>query len=1136
MKSLKRSGDRPLGARMPPNAFGTVRPPPSSPSLSSNRGAKNSGDTSSTNKSISNSESSSSNDSSSSDSSSISSPSNSGSSTDTMDTADTTSSIPPLFSTTTLQHKQQETQKASHDSEPRTPAVPTTPSNSFSPLLNPSSPRKVSPSSLDSPSSSSISKSPSQKSEKMNAIPKNSVKKFVSTFENTSSNTNKAPTSPTFSGESPKIAATNSSSSITHDNNYTLTRKSTTSSVSSTSSIDSIGKALQDLSTIPIQKNTYTAKSSNSTASSTRSSFSKPSLSPSTSRASTLSGSSLSQVSSLSAKFESPKRNGTSASPVNSPSHRSRSSSPAKSAPSSADYTSATISSSKLTNSPSSKKPFKLPITPKSPVSGSSAHPQRSQKSSVHTPAPIDHTPFWSSPSASPPRPSSAFSNKTNSDVNSVVSSIVEDVIFTTTEAGVSTKATKSNPYSAVPFSHKLQEKKKPVETPSIDKYATQGNEEKNRLPKYQVKQVTDISLSSSIRASSAGLGPDDDGDDDDDSSYAVIPNIKAPAWVTELKNQQNRATSPEPSIKSRSPVSKHKKSFSEDSSLSTRSSLPGATSGRASPTRTPITSRTSGTQFTRPVSPSYSHSPTRELSMLRAGSSSPTRPTRPNSASSFRSWNSSSDQDSISPMRTITRPSSAASNYSHDKSSKMVSEFLESRERPESPTRMSPKRTPVTSRTSSPVSVLHDKSEQSKDFASRPNSRYSLDSRISSKRENTDRNGRQSPVSASRATSVRTFYSAVSKESSSSGASLSRAGTISYSVRSNSPSGRCLVSPDNDEEIPLVPQFEKTFELFGNNAVSEEETPETSFSERTEETLNTERSASNSQSLASVSGSVSSRNSTQSATSLFAAKALQASPKLGKTPFLPPPSPAVSMQSHFTDCTSATSFYDIESIHSMNDAVDIEHTPSIGRSHSIISQHSNLTSPATISENSKMKGNESRVSGVENGHYRDDGLVSPANMSRAQSVTSSFSTISDSSRNTSRSSNMSRASVQTQMTDPDLDNTMSSQKPEQPQAPLQQQVPVVANKASINPDSVGNPELHQNRFGSGAHGEKPYYYLDINNMDQLASSSLSFWGPSGAPFANKDPRDVTVLERLLLDNLFCDIMVCYIFIVFVIA
>ena len=103
-----------------------------------------------------------------------------------------------------------------------------------------------------------------------------------------------------------------------------------------------------------------------------------------------------------------------------------------------------------------------------------------------------------------------------------------EDVISTTTEAGVSTKATKSNPYSAVPFSHKLQEKKKPVETPSIDKYATQGNEEKNRLPKSQVKQVTDISLSSSIRASSAGLGPDDDGDDDD-SSYAVIPNIKAP-------------------------------------------------------------------------------------------------------------------------------------------------------------------------------------------------------------------------------------------------------------------------------------------------------------------------------------------------------------------------------------------------------------------------------------------------------------------------------------------------------------------------------------------------------------------------------------------------------------------------------
>ena len=104
---------------------------------------------------------------------------------------------------------------------------------------------------------------------------------------------------------------------------------------------------------------------------------------------------------------------------------------------------------------------------------------------------------------------------------------------------------------------------------------------------------------------------------------------------------------------------------------------------------------------------------------------------------------------------------------------------------------------------------------------------------------------------------------------------------------------------------------------------------------------------------------------------------------------------------------------------------------------------------------------------------------------------------------------------MQTQMTDPDLDNTMSSQKPEQPQAPLQQQVPVVANKASVDSDSVGNPELHQNRFGSGVHGEKPYYYLDINNIDQLASSSLSFWGPSGAPFANKDPRDVTVLERL---------------------
>jgi hypothetical protein len=1044
-----------------------------------------------------------------------------------------------------LQHKQQETQKASQDSEPRTPAAPTTSTSiSSSPLIKAANPQKIPPSSFYSPSSAPISKKPSQESDKMNAIPKNSVKNFVSTFENTNStpNTNKPPTSPKLSGESANIDATNSNSSIIHDNNYTLTRKSTTSSVSSASSIDSIGKALLDLSTIPIQKNTYTAKSSDSTASSAASSFSKPSLSPSTSGTSTLSGSSSSQVSSLSAKFESPKSNVSSASPIGSPSHRSRSSSPAKSASSSANYINTTIPSSKLTNSPSSKKLFKSPATPKSPVSGSSIHPQKSQKShksSVFTPAPIDDTPLWSSVSASPPRPSSAFSKKTNSKVKNVVSSILEDVISTTVEAGVPAKTPKSNPYSAVPFSHKLQEKKKPVETPSIDKYACKGDNEKDGLYKYQIKQVTDISLSSSIRASNAGVGPDDD---DDESSYAVIPNIKAPAWVTELKNQQNRTASPELGSKSSSPVSKHKKSISEDSSFSTRSPSPGVVSGRTSPTRTPVTSRTSGTKFSRPVSPVYSHSPTRELNLLRAGSSSPTRPARPNSASSFRSWNSISDQDSISAIRTIPRPSSAASNYSHDKSSKMVSEFLESRERSDSPTRMSPKRTPVTSRTSSPVSMLHSKSEQPKDLSSRPNSRLSLDSSISSKRENLDRDGRQSPVSASRATSVRTFYSAVSKESSSSGVSLSRAGTISYSVRSNSPSGRCLVSPDSDEEIPLIPQFEKTFELFGNNAVFKEETPETSSRESSVgETLNTERNTLISQSLASVSGSVSSRNSTQSAASLFAAKALQASPKLGKTPFLPPPSPAVSMQSHFSDCTSGTSFYDIESIHSTNDTADIEHTPSIGRNYSSISQNSNLASAfsSTISENTKMKNNEAKVSGVENAHYRDDGLGSPANISRAQSVASSFSTISGSSRNTSRSSNMSRLSVQTQMTDPELDNTMSSQKPSQshvPQAPLQQQAPVIASKALIN--SVANPESHQNRFGGGAYdeAEKPYYYLDINNMKQTASSNLSFWGPAGPPFASKDPHDVTVLEKLLLDSVFCDIMVCYIFIAFVIA
>lgn len=1098
MKSLKRSGERPLGARMPPDAFSTGRSTRSLSTLSNKKGVESTSDNDKTH-------------------------SNDNSSSTTTETTNTTST-----SNTTLQQKQKETQNISPDSQPRSPT-----SISLSQL------KAVSPQNIPS-SSEPAFKSPSQKSEKMSAISKSSVKKFVSTFENTNSTSGsiKSLRSPLLSATSPKSLDTSNSSSDAIDfNNYTLTRKTTTSSVSSTTSIDSIGKALQDLPTIPIQQNTFIAKSSDFTtnnASSSASSLNKISLSesPSTTKPLNLSGSSSSPVSMLSAKFESPKKSETKLNPAGFSSPHIKPFVSADTTEESATSLSTASSSFSSLSAPMSPKKPRSPISAKSPVFRSTNHVNDSTLKSI---GPIDEFSSVSPPCAKPVRPSSVFSKKTNSDVKSVASSIVDNVISTTVEDGSSSKAIKANPYSAVPFSHKLQEKIKSIETPSIDHYATKNDEGKHKSPKYEIKQTTDISLSSSIRASNAGVGSDDD-DNDDESNYAMIPNIKTPAWVTELKNQQNKATSSSLSNKTLSPVSKHKKSFSDDSSRSSKSTASSLASEKVSPSRTPVTSRTNGKTSARPVSPVYSHSPTRELNMLRAGNSSPTRPARPSSASSIRSWNNKSDQETNSATRNIPRPNSAASHYSMESSSKMVTDFLESRVRPDSPTRMSPKRTPVTPRTSSPVSSRDDKSNQTRINTSRPNSRLSLDSRISSKREDFDKNRQPSPVTPSRATSVRTFYSAVSEENSSSNASLSRAETISYGMRSNSPPGRYFVDKEKDEAIPLVPQFEKTFDMFNAKLGSTEDTEKSlSDGSTTEENDNMESNASSPQSIVSVSGSVSSRSSTSSTVSSIAARALQASPKLGKTPLLPPPSPAVSMQSLFSNATSATSFYDAESIYSVDiNNGECDDSAGFKRTSSIISsnkQHPHSNIPATIPEKVETENDKPNAPVVANECYRNDSILS--SVSRVQSVTSNTS--STNSRNFSGSSDMSRVSIQTQMTDPELSNiSQTSGQSHVPQALSHQNPPVTTKKTLFDPDL--STTTKSDRFDAKTQENKPYYYLDFNTMKQQVGSDLSFWGPSGAPFANKDPRDVTVFERLLLDSVFCDILVCYIFIVFIIA
>lgn len=1086
---------------MPPDAFSPGRSTRSLSTLSNKKGVKSTSDDDKTH-------------------------SNDNSSSTTTDTTNTTST-----STTTLQQNQKETQNILQDSQPRSPT-----SISLSQL------NVVSPQNIPSSSEPAFI-SPSQKSEKMSAISKSSVKKFVSTFENTNSTSGsiKSLNSPLLSATSPKAIDTSSSGrDATNFNNYTLTRKTTASSVSSTTSIDSIGKALQDLPTIPIQQNTFIAKSSDFTTnntSSSASSLNKFSLSesPSTTKPLNLSGSSSSPVSMLSAKFESPKKSETNAKPAGfSSPHIKTSVSADMTEESSANLSTASSHFPGLSAPMSPKKP-RSPISAKSPVLRSTNHVHDSTLKSI---GPIDEFSSVSSPCAKPVRPNSVFSKKTNSDVKSVASSIVDNVISTTVEDDSSSKAIKSNPYSAVPFSHKLQEKMKSIETPSIDHYATKNDEGKHMPPKYEIKQTTDISLSSSIRASNAGVGSDDD-DNDDESNYAMIPNIKTPAWVTELKNQQNKATSSSLSNKSLSPVSKHNKSTSDDLSGSSKSTASSLVSGKVSPSRTPVTSRTSGKNSARPVSPVHSRSPTRELNMLRAGNSSPTRPARPSSASSIRSWNNKSDQETNSATRNIPRPNSAASHYSTESSSKMITDFLESRVRPDSPTRMSPKRTPVTPRTSSPVSLRDDKSNQTRINTSPPNSRLSLDSRISSKHEDFDKNRQPSPVSPSRATSVRTFYSAVSEENSGSNTSSLRAETISYGMRSNSPPGRYFVDKEKDETIPLVPQFEKTFDMF-NAKLGSTEDAEKSLSDGStiEGNDNMESNASSPQSIVSVSGSILSRSSTSSNVSSIAARALQASPKLGKTPLLPPPSPAVSMQSLFSNATSATSFYDAESIYSVDvnngecdDSAGFKRTSSVISIHSSNKPHSHSNIPATIPEKVEIGNDKPNASVVANECYRNDSILS--SVSRVQSVTSNTSSIN--SRNFSGSSDMSRVSIQTQMTDPELSNiSQISGESHVPQAPSHHNPSVTMKKTLFDPDLRTTSK--SDRFDAKMGENKPYYYLDLNNMKQQEGSDLSFWGPSDVPFANKDPRDVTVFERLLLDSLFCDILVCYIFIVFIIA
>lgn len=1052
----------------------------------------------------------------------------------------------------------------------------------------------------------------------------------------------------------------------------TLKPKTSTSSITSLTSLNTIGKALENCPSIPIQANSDLSPSRHRPVSPRR-----PVESPAVTNLETSSTSPAkvitpkhsrvaSHVSQLSAKFEastdlnnaspnfqpqtSPYKPPKSPSPTRiKPNTRTALHSPKRVIPESTSWISPSSSPSHTRIRPPPSPPYANQQSDFADISRIKLEQIRNPQTTTHSSSPlfqaideVRQDPSSDKPSRSYLSDTSPLRIRSNSPARLVdtfqdQTAAATAVIPKVRPSSPRRKKVSESPYSSSDITNNVSVK----HSPSI-----QSSVFPNQLPSTTISN--DNSIKSGVSLDSRSSSPihvkKDDECYDHHRSAMKLPFVKQPAWITNMVEEANVGRREE--SRSPSPTTRRRlKDVSEvSSSAANKSAISPSNSGRS----TPISSRANSPSRVKNRINAYSKSPCSEQLPSRERSASPTfkngfddvsivspktvmrkQLTEPSSHSTpalgersimdgteransivgnpayhIRSVEESSYESSSKPIEVI-RDSCSASN-----SSQVVSEGRSS----PTPCRSSTCSDSSTLRNRTNLTSVSSPSVRSAQEFSRPPSPLSkqyhpsvtsVDRPSYPKTEN-----REMFLTVKGTESVERSSSARS----SCGSLSSQNGYITVYRDSRSPSpsrNESVMKPSSKlpleqitshqpapttpssipkhirtinstelESIPYTPQFEKSFSMFQpdveyNNALPTEEPlthtlsikslhsipsrGETIASNAVSTVSNTPSTLHRSQTTASNTPSLLSRHSTSSSfSSTSSVKAMRASPKLGKTPLLPPPSSSCDdlTYSNFGStsylCPDEGQFDEVSS----NTILDYVESMNDGNQELTTVRHQSGIETLDIPKVAPMakgvpeesfrysRGSESirsvqhSVLLEEDSHafnsfsyapnpipHQDDWARShhATALTRAQSVASANTV--DSSRSFSDSSSMSVDTIQTHLTVPSI----RSPSPNPDSFMVETKGMYHDDNFDENSDPVVPPVHHEIESVSENESGFPYsryYELDMNNMVL----------PDPQDVVQEVQQPTTPFGKILHDSLLRDIFLCYIFIVFLIS
>lgn len=389
-----------------------------------------------------------------------------------------------------------------------------------------------------------------------------------------------------------------------------------------------------------------------------------------------------------------------------------------------------------------------------------------------------------------------------------------------------------------------------------------------------------------------------------------------------------------------------------------------------------------------------------------------------------------------------------------------------------------------------------------------------------------------------------------------------------------------------NNESIPYTPQFEKSFSMFTSNSQPKPEfvngdmktsQPRTRQSlapeslavqefeaDRKRDKLTRHKTTSSMSSGISVAAQAANRppspGGSHTPATGFVVHNRAPSPKLGKTPLLPPPMPVFSYVPYEETESGTADQFSVDS--AVTGHLDLPDEQPLDRAHSTASSRRGggaspesplYRQPTTKSERhvqlDRTNSAASKYSTKSSSSTADDWTTGgPSNsvLSRAQSIMSghSIESTGSSNRSFSGSSGMSVTSVQTHLTAP----SVGGRSPElssaefKPAAQVSPRLP--SEKASKFTPAADQTASHSSKPRAGRVDQKPrsehadqkrfdFDDTPLPRYDDLDINTMTMPNPKEA-VPVKEP--VTPLEKLVNDKLLRDIFFCYIFAIYIIA